>query len=675
MLIFKVLPNIYICYHKSLTFVKIDQKFSLKKILTYFLLVTILASTQIMYAQNESSDKEINILLKNADEILYTYPDSAIFLTERVASKLDTLKQLNLLSKAYTTLGTSWYMKGEYAKSLSYYFKGLKIDEKLNNNTSIAIDLNNIGNIYLAANDSEKAINYFSKALEIKTRLNDQAGIGHTLINMANAFYLTGELEKALSLANKAKLIYNILKDNEKLILVYSTIGSIHKSRGEQEDALKFFNIAIASAEKIEDFQSLCVLQINSGNIYADIGETTVAIEIYENAMINAQEIDYREGMKDAFEKLYIIYEVEDDLESAYMYYQLFINVRDALQKRENVEALVTTEMEYKFDKERVKIQLEQEKNELLTAEKDKRQNLIILAIIVLLLGALIIVFLIYKSNKEKQKANEQLVNQNLIIEKKQTELLGSIDHAKRIQKKLEKSLIKEKELGQLKASFVTVASHQFRTPLSVIQSNTELLKILLNTGKKIEPAKYAKVNNRITSAISKMTALMDDVLTLGKLTSEKVRYTPEELDLVGFCKKMCEEFNSVQMDGRSLNVVTEGEAYKLQLDGKLLGHTLSNLISNAFKYSIGKASPELSIHFKSKELVLSVKDFGMGIPKEEQLHLFEPFFRADNVTEIQGTGLGLSIAKEYVEVNKGTISAKSILGEGSCFEIIFKKD
>ena len=628
-----------------------------------------------MYAQNESSDKEINILLKNADEILYTYPDSAIFLTERVASKLDTLKQLNLLSKAYTTLGTSWYMKGEYAKSLSYYFKGLKIDEKLNNDTSIAIDLNNIGNIYLAANDSEKAINYFSKALEIKTRLNDQAGIGHTLINMANAFYLTGELEKALSLANKAKLVYNILKDNEKLILVYSTIGSIHKSRGEQEDALKFFNIAIASAEKIEDFQSLCVLQINSGNIYADIGETTVAIENYENAMINAQEIDYREGMKDAFEKLYIIYEVEDDLESAYMYYQLFINVRDALQKRENVEALVTTEMEYKFDKERVKIQLEQEKNELLTAEKDKRQNLIILAIIVLLLGALIIVFLIYKSNKEKQKANEQLVNQNLIIEKKQTELLGSIDHAKRIQKKLEKSLIKEKELGQLKASFVTVASHQFRTPLSVIQSNTELLKILLNTGKKIEPAKYAKVNNRITSAISKMTALMDDVLTLGKLTSEKVRYTPEELDLVGFCKKMSEEFNSVQMDGRSLNVVTEGEAYKLQLDGKLLGHTLSNLISNAFKYSIGKASPELSIHFKSKELVLSVKDFGMGIPKEEQLHLFEPFFRADNVTEIQGTGLGLSIAKEYVEVNKGTISAKSILGEGSCFEIIFKKD
>ena len=100
----------------------------------------------------------------------------------------------------------------------------------------------------------------------------------------------------------------------------------------------------------------------------------------------------------------------------------------------------------------------------------------------------------------------------------------------------------------------------------------------------------------------------------------------------------------------------------------------MSNLISNAFKYSIGKDNPELSIHFKAKELLLSVKDYGIGIPERSTLHLFEPFFRADNVTEIQGTGLGLSIAKEYVEVNKGNIAARSILGEGSCFEIIFKK-
>ena len=241
-------------------------------------------------------------------------------------------------------------------------------------------------------------------------------------------------------------------------------------------------------------------------------------------------------------------------------------------------------------------------------------------------------------------------------------------------EKKLKKSLIKEKELGQLKASFVTVASHQFRTPLAIIQSNTELLEMLYSKGEKQESDKFSKITQRITRTISKMTDLMEDVLILGKLTSGKVPWNPEEVDLIGLCNRLAGEFNSVQIDGRKIDVVTKGKGYTLHLDPKLLEHTLSNLISNAFKYSSGKANPELNIDFRPKEVVLSIKDFGLGIPKDEQLHLFEPFFRADNVTEIQGTGLGLSIAKEYVEVNKGKISAKSILGKGSCFYITFYK-
>ena len=260
-----------------------------------------------------------------------------------------------------------------------------------------------------------------------------------------------------------------------------------------------------------------------------------------------------------------------------------------------------------------------------------------------------------------------------LNVQRKKNLLLLKSTKEKNI--RIEKSLEREKELGQLKSSFVTVASHQFRTPLAVIQSNTELLEMLNNMEEKQESEKYKKVTNRITVAISKMTNLMDDVLTLGKLTAGKVSYIPKELDLVEFCKELAEEFNAVQLDGRSIDFITKGEAYKIYLDAKLLEHTLSNLISNAFKYSTGNVSPQLSIDFKSTEVVLSVKDYGLGIPEKEQLHLFEPFFRADNVTEIQGTGLGLSIAKEYVEVNKGSISAKSTLGEGSCFEISFKRE
>jgi signal transduction histidine kinase len=100
----------------------------------------------------------------------------------------------------------------------------------------------------------------------------------------------------------------------------------------------------------------------------------------------------------------------------------------------------------------------------------------------------------------------------------------------------------------------------------------------------------------------------------------------------------------------------------------------LENLISNAFKYSIGKSNPLLKVTFKPKELSIIVKDYGIGVPKAEIPSLFQPFFRAKNVTEIKGTGLGLSIAKEYFEINKGQIEVKSKLGKGSCFEMKFKR-
>ena len=239
---------------------------------------------------------------------------------------------------------------------------------------------------------------------------------------------------------------------------------------------------------------------------------------------------------------------------------------------------------------------------------------------------------------------------------------------------KLKKSLLREKELGELKTSFVSIASHQFRTPLAAIQSNSELLQIMSSSMDEETRARYRKVTSRITGEIAKMTELMDDVLILGKLTSRNVDYNPQKLNLVEFCKKLAKEFDDVQHDGRSVNIVINGDPYNVHIDHKLLTHSLSNLFSNAFKYSIGKRNPELIIFFKSKEFVLLIKDYGIGIPKDELPKLFQPFFRANNVIEIKGTGLGLSIAKEYTEINKGILTVNSTEEMGSTFEMCFNR-
>ena len=136
----------------------------------------------------------------------------------------------------------------------------------------------------------------------------------------------------------------------------------------------------------------------------------------------------------------------------------------------------------------------------------------------------------------------------------------------------------------------------------------------------------------------------------------------------------MVDKFNENQPEDQNIEFSVTGDSYNLQLDPNLLSQSLSNLLSNAIKYSPGKRGPKLLVDFNPEKVVVSVKDYGIGISEEEYPYLFEPFFRANNATDINGTGLGLSIAKEYVEINKGNILVKSVLGEGSCFEIIFKR-
>ncbi|MGY8927913.1 MAG: PAS domain-containing sensor histidine kinase, partial [Flavobacteriales bacterium] len=192
------------------------------------------------------------------------------------------------------------------------------------------------------------------------------------------------------------------------------------------------------------------------------------------------------------------------------------------------------------------------------------------------------------KERTKELRTNELQLENSLLKEKQRTiELINS-------EKKLKISLLKEIELGDLKSSFVSTASHQFRTPLAVIQSNTELLLMLADRSENKDIEKYTKVTGRIKGEIAKMTKLMDDVLILGKLTSGTLAYVPQELDLVQFCNAMVKQFNSIQMDGRILEFQLIGEPYNVILDSNLLTHALSNLISNAFKYSAEKNNPEL---------------------------------------------------------------------------------
>lgn len=248
-----------------------------------------------------------------------------------------------------------------------------------------------------------------------------------------------------------------------------------------------------------------------------------------------------------------------------------------------------------------------------------------------------------------------------------------NISAQKASEAQMRRALQQEKELSELRSRFVSIASHQFRTPLSVIRSNVELLEEIY--GRSIRPdhaQKFLNIHDRIEHEIDRLIHLMDDILIMGKLNAGKVTAELELIDLEEVIKTIWErEFLQVDKD-RQIILRTDGIPQPVLLDHSLFEHILVNLLTNAYKYSEGPNPPEIHTAYHHDSVSISVIDFGIGILEEELPYLFDSFYRGSNTQKIPGTGLGLSIVKEFVEINQGQIFVDSTLEEGSTFTLTF---
>ena len=231
-------------------------------------------------------------------------------------------------------------------------------------------------------------------------------------------------------------------------------------------------------------------------------------------------------------------------------------------------------------------------------------------------------------------------------------------------QYKLEQALKKEQELGELKSRFVSMASHEFRTPLTTILSSSNLVEMHLKRG---NHDRYPRHLNNIKSAVKNLTSILNDFLSLEKLESGKVNLNLKPTDLRDFVPDVLEEVNLLASENQSINYLHSGED-KVIIDQHLVKNILINLLSNAIKYSPNGEDIDLSMERNESNLVIKVKDRGIGIPEDQKELMFSRFFRASNVTNIQGTGIGLTIVKRYLDIMNGEINFESELGRGTTF-------
>ncbi|HMT53213.1 MAG: PAS domain S-box protein [Saprospiraceae bacterium] len=265
----------------------------------------------------------------------------------------------------------------------------------------------------------------------------------------------------------------------------------------------------------------------------------------------------------------------------------------------------------------------------------------------------------------------ENVVNQLLALNKQLEEEINIKikiqQQLKDREAELEKSLLLERELGELKSRFVSMASHEFRTPLSTVLSSVSLIGRYTESDQQANREKHI---NRVKSTVAHLTAILNDFLSMNKLEEGRIQTFFEDFDPIELFHEVIEEMKTILKPNQQLINLHSTNGMLVRSDRKIIKNTLINLISNAIKYSKENGKINCNISVNEKVLDFSVSDEGIGIPDEDQKHLFDRFFRASNVTNIEGTGLGLNIVKKYLEMLDGEISFVSKLYIGTTFNV-----
>jgi PAS domain S-box-containing protein len=278
--------------------------------------------------------------------------------------------------------------------------------------------------------------------------------------------------------------------------------------------------------------------------------------------------------------------------------------------------------------------------------------------------GQIIEVVTIHNDITESKRAAEALVEINQLLEKRVEERTSELQ---KTQVELQRALEQERELGELKSRFVTMVSHEFRTPLGIIMSAVELLQHYSDR----LPEEEKKLQlHEIQSSTKHMGGLMEQVLLLGRAEAGKLTCKPLPLDLVAFTERIMDETQSITTRKCLITLQIEGELSGARADEALLRHILSNLVSNAVKYSPPGGAVRLIIRREGPNAVIAIIDHGIGIPEKDRARLFEAFHRCSNVGETPGTGLGLVIVKRCVDLHGGHLDLESAAGQGTTFTV-----
>ena len=555
----------------------------------------------------------------------------------------------NIKAKAFTRISSIYQELGDYEKAFESQMEAILINEVNDDSMGIANGHYNLGSIFYYQAQYEQALDHYQKAMVICDAMNNKKTIFSCLGALGTSYEKLGDNEKSLEYNKRSLELAKELNYKSGTAYAMGNIAVNYRVLGNFVKAEQYLKESIYVKLELEDKWGAIGSKLDLSRLYLQWGKPEQAIPILENTLLLGKQVDSKARKPDIYQLLAEVYDQMKDTKKAYFYTKKYIALKDSLISEKTLEEMGQTKRRYEAQLQEDKIEILKKKNELLAKnEKIQKQQKYIFAI-----GFFaFVMFLWWYKNKlsYQNKMNQLLEEKNSILNLKNEEI-----HIKN--KQLEYS---NEDLQK----FAYVASHDLKEPLRMISSYTTLLDRRYN--QKLDEAGN-EFMHYIIDAVKRMEILLDDLLDFSRAGSQKA-----PTDFISMNDVMVYVEANLRHRLETLNatlIVKSENLPKVKAHRTQLLQLLQNLVSNGVKFK-GDRDPIVTVDCEKREnqFVISVKDNGIGISKENLEKVFEMFRRLHTRDEYEGTGIGLATCKRIVTSWGGDIWVESVEGEGSTF-------
>ena len=537
---------------------------------------------------------------------------------------------------SYYYIGTLYSYQGDFPEALQNLYAGLKLFEKIGHKKGIGLCYSGIGIIYGNTDKHEEALKNHGIALKVWKETGDILGLSECYNNMGLIYEFQGKYPEALENYFSALEIKKELGNKRGIAGVYNNIGAVYQRQGKNKEALENFLNSLQGFEEINEKGGIAMTYLNIGIVESTLDRPAAAKEHYKKALAIAKEM----GRKEIIMNIYYNATLDDstlgDYKDAYENYKQYIVYRDSLMNEDTERKSLAVAMEYEYDKKEAVIQ-----EELKT--KKLQRNFAFAGLVVMVLFALLGVYF-YRLRNKKLKVEKQ----NLELQRREVETI--------------------KQTEQFKSRFLANISHEFRTPLTLINGHIEVLK---ENGRKEDFSHFDEIEQNG----KRLLTLINQLLDLSKMESGEYKLHYKKGDVLNEASMLVQSFHSYAEQHNILLQINQAEGVRESLtehpfiySSEALTVIITNLLSNAIKYTPSGGSVTVEIAYKQNKLLIKVIDTGKGIDAEDLPKIFDRFYQVDDPGKraYAGFGIGLALVKELVVLHGGDIKVESP-SDGGC--------